>query len=159
MQVIKLPSIYLSLLMALILQILPWSGWGLLVRPDFVLLTLIYWLLRAPQLCNIGTAWFIGIIIDIATGGLFGQNALAYAFSAFFAVIYQRRLALFNIWQQAAYVFALLILTQATLLVLKLFAGGNSPGWIYFLPCVTGILLWQLVIFSRIGIDGQTGKN
>jgi len=145
--------------MALILQILPWSGWGLVIRPDFVLLTLIYWLLRAPQLCNIGTAWFIGIIIDIATGGLFGQNALAYAFAAFFAVIYQRRLALFNIWQQAAYVFALLILTQATLLVLKLFAGGNSPGWIYFLPCVTGILLWQLVIFSRIGIDGQTGKN
>jgi len=159
MQVIKLPSIYLSLLMALILQILPWSGWGLLVRPDFVLLTLIYWLLRAPQLCNIGTAWFIGIIIDIATGGLFGQNALAYAFSAFFAVIYQRRLALFNVWQQAGYVFALLILTQATLLVLKLFAGGNSPGWIYFLPCVTGIALWQLVIFSRIGIDGQAGKN
>jgi len=159
MQVIKLPSIYLSLLMAIILQILPWSGWGLLIRPDFVLLTLIYWLLRAPQLCNIGTAWFIGIVIDIATGGLFGQNALAYALSAFFAVIYQRRLALFNIWQQAAYVFALLVLTQTTLLVLKLFAGGNSPGWVYFLPCVTGILLWQLVIFSRIGIDGQTGKN
>lgn len=159
MQVIKLPSIYLSLLMAIIFQILPWSGWGLLIRPDFVLLTLIYWLLRAPQLCNIGTAWFIGIVIDIATGGLFGQNALAYALSAFFAVIYQRRLALFNIWQQAAYVFALLVLTQTTLLVLKLFAGGNSPGWVYFLPCVTGILLWQLVIFSRIGIDGQTGKN
>jgi len=159
MPVIKIHSIYLSLLFALVLQILPWSGLGLMLRPDFVLLTLIYWLLRAPQLCNIGTAWFVGILIDIATGGLFGQNALAFAFSAFFAVIYQRRLALFNIWQQAAYVFALLVLTQATLLVLKLFAGGESPGWVFFLPCISGILLWQTVIFSRIGIDGQSGKN
>lgn len=159
MSVIKVSSVYLSLLLALLLQILPWSGIALTARPDFVLLTLIFWLLRAPQLCNIGTAWFAGLLIDIATGGLFGQNALAYALSAFFAVIYQRRLALFNIWQQAAYVFVLLVLTQATLLVLKLFADGDSPGWIYFLPSVTGIVLWQLVMFSRVGIDSQANKN
>ena len=159
MPVIKRHTIYLSLLFALILQILPWSGLALQLRPDFVLLTLIYWILRAPQLSNIGTAWFVGIIIDIVTGGLFGQNALAYALCAFFAVIYHRRLALFNIWQQAGYVFALLVLTQGTLLVLKLFAGGESPGWNYFWPCLTGIVLWQIIIFSRIGIDGQAGKH
>lgn len=159
MQVVKLSSVYISLLLALLLQLLPWSGTALLLRPDFVLLTLIFWVLRAPQLCNIGTAWCIGLLIDIATGGLFGQNALAYALSAFFAVIYQRRLALFNVWQQAAYVFALLLLTQATLLVLKLFADGESPGWVYFLPSVSGILLWQLVIFSRIDNDGHAKKN
>jgi len=50
-------------------------------------------------------------------------------------------------------------LTQITLLILKMFAGGEIPGWSYFLPSVSGILLWQLVIFSRIGVDAPPHKN
>lgn len=159
MRPISRKSIYFSLLVALLLQMLPWDGFGLMLRPDFVLLVLLYWLLRSPQLCNIGTAWMVGLIIDLITGGLFGQSALAYALTAFFALSYQRRLALFNRWQQTAYVFALLLLTQISIMVLKLFAGGESPGWNYFLPSVSGILLWQFVIFSRIGIDSHPHKN
>jgi len=120
-----------------------------MLRPDFVLLVLIYWMLRAPHLCSVGTAWTVGLLVDLASGGLFGQCALAYVISAFVALTYQRRLVLFNAWQQAAYVLALLLLTQTTLLVLKLFAGGGLPGWSYFLPSVSGVLLWQL-LFSRI---------
>ncbi|HQR50233.1 MAG TPA: rod shape-determining protein MreD [Methylophilaceae bacterium] len=141
--------VYLSLFAAFILYLLPWQGFGLMLRPDFVLLVLIYWMLRAPHLCNVGTAWTIGLLVDLASGGLFGQYALAYAISAFVALTYQRRLVLFNAWQQAAYVLALLLLTQTTILVLKLFSGGGLPGWSYFLPSVSGVLLWQL-LFSRI---------
>ncbi|HEY8119003.1 MAG TPA: rod shape-determining protein MreD [Methylophilaceae bacterium] len=159
MRPISLKSIYLSLLIALLLQMLPWAGFGLMLRPDFVLLVLLYWLLRSPQICNIGTAWLVGLVIDLATGSLFGQSALAYALTAFFALSYQRRLALFNTWQQSSYVFALLLLTQITIMILKLFAGGESPGLVYFLPSLSGILLWQFVIFSRIGIDSHAQKN
>ena len=52
MQPIRLASVYFSLLIALVLQMLPWSGLALSLRPDFVLLTLLYWLLRAPQLAR-----------------------------------------------------------------------------------------------------------
>ncbi len=147
------------MLLALLCQLLPWAGFGLIVRPDFMLLVVLYWLLRAPRLCNIGTAWAAGLAVDLASGGIFGQNAMAYALTAYFAVLYQRRLVLFNIWQQASYVFALLLLAQTTLLVLKLFAGGEAPGWDYFLPSISGILLWQLVIFSGIGVDAPPHKN
>lgn len=159
MQAISLKSVYFSLLLALLSELLPWSGWGLTLRPDFVLLVVLYWILRAPYLCNIGTAWFAGLVVDLATGGLFGQNAMAYALTAFFAVSYQRRLTLFNPWQQVGYVFVLLLLTQVTLLVLKLFAGGESPGWNYFLPSISGILLWQLVMSSHIGAHSHPHKN
>jgi rod shape-determining protein MreD len=152
-------QIYFSLLLALLCQLLPWAGFGLVLRPDFVLLVVLYWLLRAPNICNIGTAWVAGLVVDLASGGIFGQNALAYALTAYFAVSYHRRLALFNIWQQTSYVFVLLILTQITLLILKMFAGGETPGWSYFLPSVSGILLWQMVIFSRIGVDAPPHKN
>jgi rod shape-determining protein MreD len=159
MQPLKLGSVYLSLVIALVLQMLPWSGFGLMLRPDFVLLTLLYWLLRAPQLCNIGTAWFAGLVIDLATGGLFGQNGLAYALTAYFAVSYQRRLALFTLWQQAGYVFVLLLVAQLILMILKLFGGDEAPGWHYFLPSITGILLWQLFIFSRLGADSHPHRT
>lgn len=153
MQTIKPLSIYISILLALLLQLLPWSGWGLILRPDFILLTLIYWILRAPHHCGIGTAWLAGLMVDLVSGSLFGQNALAYTCVAFFAANYQRRLVLFNVGEQASYVLALLLFAQIILFVIKLFGGGETPGWIYFLSSFTGILCWQFVSFSRLGND------
>ncbi|WP_334108223.1 rod shape-determining protein MreD [Methylobacillus sp.] len=158
MSTISFKSIFLSLVLALLLQILPWSGNLLIIRPEFILITVLYWILRAPHLCNIGTAWFAGLIMDLISGGLFGQFALAYVLTAYFAVTYQRRLVLFNVWQQAGYVFLLLLFTQVTTLILKLFAGGELPGWEYFLPSISGILLWQLVSFTRLGIHHRSGR-
>lgn len=159
MQAISLKSVYFSLLLALFCMLLPWAGYGLMLRPDFMLLVILYWALRAPRICNIGTAWCAGLIVDLASGGLFGQNALAYALTVFVAVSYQRRLALFNPWQQAGYVFVLLLFAQIILLILKLFAGEESLGWSYFLPSISGIVLWQLVVFSSLGNDSQPHKN
>jgi rod shape-determining protein MreD len=147
------------MLFAVLLQLLPWAGFGLRIKPDFLLLVVTYWLMRTPHLCNIGTAWLAGLVMDLITGGIFGQMALAYAISAFFAVFYHKRLGLFNVWQQTAYVFMLLLLTQIVVLVLKLFSGGTVSGWTYFLPSISGILLWQMLIFSRIGIEPPPHKD
>ncbi len=155
MRPVSLKDIYFTLLVAFMLYLLPWAGFGLMLRPDFVLLVLLYWLLRAPQLCNVGTAWTLGILVDLASGSLFGQYGLTYALTAFVALTYQRRLVLFNDWQQAGYVLLLLLLTQITLLILKLFSGGDLSGWNYFLPSISGVLLWQVVVYSRIRVTGN----
>jgi len=152
----KLKSIYLSLILAFICLLLPWSGLTLQLRPDFLLLVIIYWLIRAPNLCNVGTAWFVGLFVDLATGGTFGQYALAYTITAFFAVIYQRRLVLFNGTQQLFYVFLLLIISQVILLILKTFAGAQLLGWAYFLPSVTGVLLWRIAVSFGLKTGGRS---
>lgn len=146
MRHIKLKSIYLSLFAAFICILIPWSGLALTMRPDFMLLVLLFWLLRAPNQCSVGTAWFMGLWVDLATGGIFGQYALAYTITAFFAVIYQRRLVLFSKTQQLVYVFSLLLLSQLILLILKAFAGHELAGWSYFLPSVSGVVLWQIAV-------------
>lgn len=151
MPLVSLRIVYFTLLVALVCQLLPWAGFGQMVRPDFILVMVIYWLFRAPYVVNIGTAWFAGVVVDLISGGLFGQHALAYAVAAFFAVRYQRRLILFNSWQQAGYVLVLLVLAQIIVLILKLFAGGEVPGWSYFLPSISGLLLWQLIAISGVG--------
>jgi rod shape-determining protein MreD len=156
MHSIKLQNVYLSLLVAFLALLLPWSENVLQIRPDFVLLVIIFWLIRAPHLCNVGTAWFVGLFVDLATGGVFGQYALAYTVTAYFAVIYQRRLVLFNGMQQAFYVFLLLIISQLTLLLLKIFSGAEAFGWQYFLPSFTGILLWQIAVLFGLKTGGRS---
>ncbi len=151
----KLKTIYLSLFAAFICLLIPWSGLALTLRPDFMLLVLLFWLLRAPHQCSVGTAWFMGLWVDLATGGIFGQYALAYTMTAFFAVIYQRRLVLFSRMQQLVYVFSLLFLSQLIMLLLKAFAGSEFSGWSYFLPSITGVLLWQIAVSFGL----KTGRH
>jgi len=144
--------IYSSLFLALLCQLFPWVGQGIIFRPDFMLVVLLYWLLRAPNLCHIGTAWVVGLLVDLATGSLLGQHALTFTLTAYFGLLYQRRLVLFNVWQLAAYAFALLFFERITILILKLFAGNDNPGWHYFWPIFTSMLLWQamILIFGSI---------
>ncbi|MSP86611.1 MAG: rod shape-determining protein MreD [Methylotenera sp.] len=155
MQPNKLQSIYLSIALAFICLLLPWSGFSLTVRPDFMLLVIIFWLIRAPNLCNVGTAWFVGLLVDLATGGIFGQYALAYTVTAFFSTSYQRRLVLYSEIQQLFYVGLLLIISQIILLIIKTFSGGQFIGWIYFLPSITGVLLWFLAVLFGLDIGAR----
>ena len=139
-------AVYLSLLVALVCQLFPWVGQGIIFRPDFMLIVILYWLLRAPHLCNIGTAWMAGLLVDLATGSLLGQHALSFTLVAYIGLSYQRRLVLFNPLQLVGYVFGLLLFERVFMLLLKLFEGNDNPGWNYFWPVFSGLLLWQLMI-------------
>ena len=155
----SLVSIYITLLMALLCQLFPWVGQGIIFRPDFMLVVTLYWLLRAPNLCNVGTAWLAGLLVDLATGSLLGQHALSFCFTAYVALSYQRRLVLFNKGQLVVYVFILLLIERIVILLLKLFASNENPGWVYFLPIFTGLLLWQLMILIFGCLTRPKSKN
>ena len=159
MRHINIVSIYFTLLIALLCQLFPWVGQGVIFRPDFMLVVLLYWLLRAPGICNIGTAWIAGLLVDLATGSLLGQHALSFTITAFVALSYQRRLVLFNTWQLAGYVIALLTLARVLMLLLKLFAGYENPGWYYLWPIFTGLLLWQIMILVFGGLTRPKTKQ
>lgn len=141
----SLPMVYTTLFVALLCQLFPWTGQGIIFRPDFMLVVLLYWLLRAPHLCNIGTAWMVGIFVDLATGSLLGQHALAFTLTAYIALSFQRRLVLFSVFQITSFVFVLLLFARVAILILKLFAGNETPGWHYLWPVITSIILWQLL--------------
>jgi rod shape-determining protein MreD len=152
----KLKVMYVALAIAFLFFLMPWPDSVLVFRPDFVLLTLIFWLVRAPNVCNIGTAWVLGLCIDLATGGIFGQHALAYTVASFFAIFYQRRLVLFSGPQQLVYVFSLLLVAQLVLLLLKTFAGNDFIGWQYFLPSVVGVVLWQVAVIFGLNTGSRS---
>lgn len=148
MRPINISTIAITMVIALIFQLYPWSGTGVTLRPDFLLVVSLYWLLRMPNVVNIGVIWLAGLMVDLSTGSLIGQHALSYAITGFLALLFQRRIVLFNKWQLASYVLVLIFINRVIVLGLKLFADNENPGLVYFLPVLTSMLLWQMMRMS-----------
>jgi rod shape-determining protein MreD len=100
--------ILFTLVLGLLANLVPWNGLAKLLWPDCIALLLVYWIIYQPRHVGLSTAWFLGLLMDIADGVLFGQHALAYTLMAYLAQILHRRLQMFSPWQQSLYVFGLL---------------------------------------------------
>lgn len=132
----------LTLFVALLLNLMPLTGWVLVLRPDFVALTLLYWGIHQPRKIGFLPAWLLGLAMDVADGSLFGQHALAYAVMMFSAIALHRRVAMFGVRHQMLHVLVILLLMQVIVLAVRGAAGGEYPGWWYFIPSFIGALLW-----------------
>lgn len=133
--------IFASLLAAVLLEWLPWHGWALVVRPDFVALMLLYWCTHKPHRVGIGIAWVLGIVVDVADASLFGQHALAYAVLAFGGLVLNRRVQMFDLIEQSVHVFVLLLLSYAVYALIHWQVHGLIV-WEYFIGSLTSALLW-----------------
>ncbi len=133
--------IALSLFGAILLNWLPWSGWALVLRPDFVALVLLYWCTHKPHRVGIGIAWMVGICADVADASLFGQHALAYAVLAFGGIVLHRRIQMFDLRQQTMQIFPLLLISYASYAAVHWQVRG-FVAWEYFLGCVVSAALW-----------------
>jgi len=105
--------ILVTLLAGLLANLVPLSGVALALRPDFLALVLLYWCIQAPRYVGVGVAWCVGILMDVGDGTVLGQHAFAYAFLAYAAEYFRRRVLRFPLWQQAAQVAVLLFLCAA----------------------------------------------
>jgi rod shape-determining protein MreD len=137
--------IVVTLAAALAANLLPLSGVALALRPDFVALVLLYWCIQEPRYVSVGIAWSVGLLVDVGDGTLFGQHALAYAFLAYAADYFRRRVLRFPLWQQAAQVAVLLGLCAALVLLVRFVGGAPLPRWTYAVPPLVGALLWPAV--------------
>jgi rod shape-determining protein MreD len=134
-----------SLLIALLLNLLPWSGTALLVRPDVVLLVMLYWVVHESR--NIGQVWgfAIGLIMDVADSALLGQHALIYVVAIFMAQTIRIRILHLRMFEQALHIFGVLFVAHAVYLLLNLSLGREFAGWALFVAPLLGALLWTPV--------------
>jgi rod shape-determining protein MreD len=130
---------------ALMLAIAPMPDWASPFRPDWVALTLIYWAMTLPRTYSIGTAWIVGILLDVAQGTLLGQHAIALCFVAYIAVKFHLQFRVFPTSQMSATVFAILAFYQFILFWVNGVAGVNAPAVTYWGPVITGALIWPLL--------------
>jgi len=148
-----------SILAALFLNGLPWAGVGLMLRPDFVALVLLYWSTHKPLRIGIGLSWAVGILADVSDATLFGQHALAYTLLAFGGVVLHRRLQMFDLRQQTIQVFGIFALTYAVYLLVNWQVNGYVV-WPYLFGCITSTMLWMpLSVMFRIMRQHRLNRN
>lgn len=144
--------IWLSFLIALTLSTLPMPEsleWG---RPEWVALTLIYWVVALPQRVGIWTGWILGLLVDILLGSLLGVHALSLAIIAFLALRLHQRIRMFPLWQQAFIVLVLIGIHQMLLHWAQLALGTGSDSLMFLLPSVVSCLLWPWLFVLLRGV-------
>ena len=134
-----------SLAFAVLLEQLPWSGWALALRPDFVLVGVLFWTLHQPARIGFSTAFFLGLLADFQDGAVFGQHAIAYVIGVYLVLFLRLRLLQFDPLRQAAQLFPILLAVQLVVLLVGWLAVNPPGGLAMLLPVLGSTVLWYLV--------------
>lgn len=136
--------ILLSFLVAFILSMIPLPQMLQTVRPEFVLIVLIYWCIALPNRVGVGIGWIAGIVFDVTTDALLGQHALTFALIAYLAIKLHQRIRVFPIWQQALTIMVLMMFQGTITLWIKGMLGSAPSISIFILPAVSTALFWPV---------------
>lgn len=112
---------------ALLLMILPLPEEVRLYRPQWVVLVLIYWTIALPERIGITTAFSAGIALDVLTGTLLGQHALALSLVGYLTYKVHLQVRQFPLWQQSLSVLILLFVAHALTLLINGAIGRLPP--------------------------------
>jgi rod shape-determining protein MreD len=147
--------ILFTFIVALLLTIAPLPEGLRPFRPDWVGLVLIYWCLALPDRVGVGYGWSAGLLLDVLTGTLLGQHALAFTLIAFLTLKLHQRVRLYPLWQQSLTVLLLLMLHQLINMWVQGITGRPPQDWSYWLPSLIGMVLWPFVYQTLRGLRRQ----
>jgi rod shape-determining protein MreD len=148
-------KVYISLTLAFALTLLPWMEQIHWLVPDFTLMLLLYWNIRAPRLAGLGAAFSLGLLTDVARGVLIGLNALAYCAATFIVLLLQRRLEGFDAPRQTLQLSPILLGKEALVLTLGLMMGRGTADWRWLAAGVVAAALWPPLAWL---VDRITGR-
>ncbi len=138
--------VVLSLVFAGVLAIVPIPAWLGLWRPDWIALTLIYWVIALPHRIGLVTAWLVGLLVDVLEGTLLGLHAAVLTMTAYIAITLYQRLRMFTPLQQSLTILMLIGTGQLLIFWVQAATGQNTAENLTFvISSVTSALIWPLV--------------
>lgn len=138
-------GIWLTLIVAMGLEIVALPQPLVSFRPDWVALVVAYWSMALPRRFGPGSAWIFGLLLDVLSGTLLGQHAMALAVLSYLSIRVHQRVRVYPLLQQAISIGIMLGVYR--LLILWVYGiTGHAPGtWAYWFPLGTDILIWPAV--------------
>ena len=134
-------AVLVSFLAAAILEVLGLPDILLKFRPEWLVITLIYWQLRYPDKIGISTAILLGLMMDVISGMTFGTHVLAYS-----VLSVHQRLKMFPVIQQSVIVFFLVGIQLMVVYLLSMALQGSQSGLSYLWLAFTSAIAWPLVL-------------
>lgn len=135
--------IFLSFFIAYLLAIVPFPDWAMNYRPEWVPMVLIYWVMALPYRVGIGSAWVVGIILDVLEGSVLGLNALGLVVIAYVTLNLHLRLRMFSALQQSGLVLALVGINLVVGHWLQIVTGQTvSSSLMFIMAAITSAVIW-----------------
>ncbi|MDQ3039222.1 MAG: rod shape-determining protein MreD [Pseudomonadota bacterium] len=132
----------ISLALGLVLGLVPLPTDMQPLRPYWLALVLAYWVLEEPEHIGLGAAFALGLVADLAFGGLLGEQAMRLVILAFILDRFRPRMRFFPLSQQAFVIGGLLLNDRVVSLVIHTVLGAVQLPWTYWAAPVLGMLLW-----------------
>lgn len=136
--------ILVTLVVAALLEVVPLSDNLDWVRPEWLLLVLLYWILSLPH--RIGVLWgfMVGLYQDVLVGTTLGQWGLAYALGAYFMLAAYKRMRVFPPLQQSAVVFLLVGSAQLLAYLVQESVGRTFyPPYTILYSAAASAVIWR----------------
>jgi rod shape-determining protein MreD len=134
----------LTLFGAFILNMFPWgnSPWV----PDFLLITLAFWVLQAPDKINLLSAFLLGLLMDVQTSQYLGVHAIVYVLACFVIIYQQRRLLNATLLGQTFMMLQVFLIANFVLLLILWVVGqGREISFAFLIiPSVIETCLWPI---------------
>ncbi len=131
----------LTILVSMILMIVPLPDSIRVFRPEWVLMTLLYWAMALPERVGIGFAWIVGLLMDVMLGGTLGILAFSYALVIYLILNFHLQLRQYPLWQQALIVMSLVLLVS----IIKVIFSPAVASWAIWIPALISTLIWPII--------------
>ncbi len=138
---------YGSLALALLLMLVPLPQALEPIKPWWPALVLIYWTIEDTNHVGLGFAFGFGLLADLLTGVMFGDQTLRLLVIVFISSRFRARLRFFPMYQQSAAVGLLLFNDALLRTVIRVLAGLPLPSAASWLAPVLGALLWPFLFW------------
>lgn len=136
--------IIISFLGGILLSLLGGGNW---FRPSWMVLILLYWILRAPRYINVGVAWFLGIIFDISYDIVLGEHAMTFVLMVFLVTKLRQEILALDFWERSGIVFSVVIGYQFILFLMRTYAGGYYEIRAIFGGALVSVLVWHPLVW------------
>ncbi len=133
--------LFITIIVAMILVIIPMPDALRPYRPEWVLMTLLYWAMALPERVGIGFAWTIGLLMDMMLGGTLGILAFSYALVTYLILNFHLQLRQYPLWQQALIIMSLVLLVS----IIKVMFSQAIISWYVWAPALVSTLVWPVV--------------
>jgi rod shape-determining protein MreD len=140
--------LWIALGIAIVLTLVPLPDVLEPLRPYWVGLVIIYWAMEVPEPIHLGSAFLLGLLLDLLTASLMGLHALSLVVLVYLVRRFRARMRFFPPWQQALAVLALLVNDRIIQLWALLLLGEPLPTWRYWLAPLVGMAVWPWLFLA-----------